>query len=305
MAKAVAKLPVYVALDALLAALDVAPVGPEQPILRKSADKEHYETLLMFSVRKRQAAQHHLQAIERMLDAATKTAIQEVAAASMSLPSGPVHSYKASVLTSAAEYVHELAAFLAALRSGLDFLAQAAGRSLKGVKARSMHTLETLVDKGFDAPVLAVVKAHQVWLKALRDYRDEVVHRLVVPAPASGWVVSHKGKTASARLPIVVPRRTPALLTDTRRSRAREAEADAPTGFAVRESHATITYADGSQAVLKHDIAYEPADGYVRIEQLMTEYLAAYDAFMIELLGVLSGIVGQQTLVQPPKADTP
>ena len=45
---------------------------------------------------------------------------------------------------------------------------------------------------------------------------------------------------------------------NTRRSRALEAEADTPTGFAVHEAHATVAYADGSQTVLRHDIAYEP-----------------------------------------------
>jgi len=106
-----------------------------------------------------------------------------------------------------AAYIHELSAFLAAIRSGLDFLAVAAARTMSGTVAHSMHTLEKMVDKGQQSGILEVVKTHQEWLAELRDYRDEVVHRQVVQAPAAGWLVSMKGKTSKAIMPIVVPRR--------------------------------------------------------------------------------------------------
>ena len=106
-----------------------------------------------------------------------------------------------------AAYIHELSAFLAAIRSGLDFLAVAAARTMSGTVAHSMHTLEKMVDKGQQSGILEVVKTHQEWLAELRDYRDEVVHRQVVQAPAEGWLVSTKGKTSKAIMPIVVPRR--------------------------------------------------------------------------------------------------
>lgn len=289
----------YAALDVLLEALDAAPVGPDQPILRKPNDADHFETTLMFAIRKLQAARHHLTNVERMLQQTMEAAQKEIAGATATIDTN--FQVKMSVVSSSADFAFELSAFLVAIRSGLDFLAIVAGRTIKGVDCRSMHTLEKMAEKnGLGGPILDIVKKHRTWLKALREYRDEVVHRLVMSAPATGWVVSQHGKAASATLPVVVPRHTPKRSADTRR--ARMMESDVPVGLMVQESHGAVTYPDGSHQVIEHDTRYEPAPGYVRIEDFMAEHLAAYDSMLADTLEALTALNFQKVIASPAAA---
>jgi hypothetical protein len=155
--------------------LDSVQVGVSHPILKTFDDKEHCATRLMFAVRKRQAPKYHLDNIVKGLtEAAIET--KKHAAASTKEQLGTSIRFSISVTGSWSDCVHELAAFLGALRSGLDFLTMAAVRSLSGTTAHSVHTLMTIVEKGQTAPVLTVVAKHLVWLNQLKDYRDEVVH---------------------------------------------------------------------------------------------------------------------------------
>jgi hypothetical protein len=144
------KAPVYEPeLEHLFELLDSAPVGADQPILRKPADKEHYETRLMFAVRKRQAARHHQDNVDRMLTVASKAAAEQTTAAAKMLQRGSARSaYWMSFTSSSGAYIHELTAFLGALRSGLDFLATVASWSLPGVSTHSIYKLMKMAEKG-------------------------------------------------------------------------------------------------------------------------------------------------------------
>ncbi|MES0114167.1 hypothetical protein [Mesorhizobium sp. M0013] len=275
------------ALDGLLKAIDGAPTAPDHPIFKKWDDKEYFETLLMFSFRKQQAAEHHIGNVESMLETAEAAAIAAMknkgkqaknavaSSASLIVNSGP-----------STAYIHELSAFLAAVRSGLDFLAVAAARTTPGILAHSIHTLEKMVDKGQQGGILEVVKTHHAWLAELRDYRDEVVHRQVVQAPAEGWLVSTKGKTSKAIIPIVVPRRTPKRAFDTRRSRMMDN--DVPLGLDRMESHGQVTFPDGTKKTIEHKVTFRPSASHVPIVELMTHHLLEYRKFSAEMFAVIT-----------------
>lgn len=280
------------ALEQLFKELDFAQVDISHPILKKFDDKEHYETRLMFAVRKRQAAKYYIDNVIKSLTESAAGA-KKHAAASKKKQVGTATQFSISVTGSSSDCVHELAAFLSALRSGLDFLTMAAVRSITGTTAHSVHTLMTMVEKGQTAPVLAVVAKHLVWLNQLKDYRDEVVHRLVIQQPASGWKVSHKGKTSMAMLPVVVPASTPKFTPDTRRSRMMDQEV--PHGLMQHESTATVTYPDGSEEVIEHEVKYSPESGYMPIEDFMRDHLKAYDDFLRDIFIVLAGLKFQQS----------
>ena len=190
--------------------------------------------------------------------------------------------------TSAHEYVHELSAFLAALRSGLDFLTMAACRLIPGVKTQSITTLLGMVEKGQTGPVLAVVAKHKKWLVGIRDYRDELVHRALVRAPAAGWKLSQKGSQSIATMPVVVPRTTLPLAFDTRRSRMMDHEV--PVGLAYQESLATLTDENGVEQTLHHEVKFLPTAGYIPIDAFMEEHLAAYDKFLSDMFAVLTDL---------------
>lgn len=271
--------------------LDIAKANSNHPIFKKIEDKEHYETRLMFAVRKRQAAKYHMDNILESLAQAVAQA-KEHATASKKMKLGSAAKFTMATTRPSNDCAHELAAFLAALRSGLDFLTMSASRSLPGTTAHSIHTLMKMVEKGQSAPVLDVVAKHLVWLNQLKDYRDEIVHRLVIQQPATGWKVSHNGKTSTAILPVVVPASIPKFMLDTRRSRMMDAEL--PLGLDMFESTGGVTYSDGSEKVFEHTIKYTPADGYMPIDKFMRAHLRAYDAFLNDVFVVLAKLKFQQ-----------
>jgi hypothetical protein len=279
--------PTYLdALDGLLKAIDDAPTAPDQQIFRKLDDKEFFETQLMFSLRKQQAAEHHIGNVQSMLTTAEAAAIE--AMKNKGKLAKNVVASTASLVNSgpSAAYIHELSAFLAAIRSGLDFLTVAAARTIPGTVAHSMHTLEKMVDKGQQGGILEVVKTHQEWLAELRDYRDEVVHRQVVQAPAEGWLVSTKGKTSKEIMPIVVPRRTPQRAFDTRRSRMMDN--DVPPGLDRMESHGEATFPDGTKKTFEHKVSFRPAATHISILELMTHHLSEYRNFSAEVFAAIT-----------------
>lgn len=280
-------------LEQLFEALDAAPIGKEEPFFKKPADKEYYETLLMFAVRKQHAAKYHSDNVKRDLAQALADAKKHAEAVAKNYKKpGETVQFSVSLTSSKYEYVHELVAFLAALRSGLDFLTMAASRSIPGVKAHSIHPLMAMVEKGQGGLVLGVVKKHGAWLKRLKDYRDEVVHRLVVQAPASGWRVSHEGQTSVATLPIVVPASTPKFAFDTRQSRMMDV--DLPNGLMQMESFGKVTLEDGTEIVLEHTVTLLTTTGYVLIEDFMDGHLKSYDAFLKDMFGAIAELNFQQ-----------
>lgn len=142
-------------LSALLGALDTAPAASGEPFLKKAEDKEYYETIVMFAVRKRESASYHLESVRRRLatDVATHESKSESVVALVSKDTTVIRSQSAEF---AFDYIHELSAFLSAIRSGLDFIAKIAARNLPGTTASSVKTLMDMSDKGQTSPILSV-----------------------------------------------------------------------------------------------------------------------------------------------------
>lgn len=280
-------------LEQLFLKLDSVQANTNHPLFKSFVDKERYETQLMFAVRKRQAAKYHSDNVEAALESESIAAKTHAEFSAQSFKGKGAKGYFAmSVSGQSHHYVHELSAFLAALRSGLDFLTMAASRSMPGVKAYSVHTLMKMVEKGQTGPVLGVVKKHGAWLDQLKDYRDEVIHHLVVQSPDAGWTISHKGKTSITILPVVVPAATPKFAPDTRRSRMMDV--DVPGGLMREESLATVTYEDGKEEVVDHSVTFSATSGYVPIEDFMSGHLGRYDSFLKDMFGVLKDNGWQQ-----------
>jgi len=271
-------------LETLFKSLDVAKLAPET-ILKSEAQREHYESILMFAFRKLQAARYHHRRVGELLDLQRKelTHLQET-----SKPKG--QGLEAATATvrisrSADELTFELCAFFAAIRSGIDFLARASAQHIKGVQADSITTLLGLVNDGKTGPLLKVIAQNAEWLLWLRDYRDYLVHRLVIPATSGGQVLWKHGKAVTSPYPIVVPSKTPTNVPDTRRARAFD---EPEFRFNVATSEAFITDADGKKHLIEHSVEIEPADGYIRIEDLMKRELTAFEHFFVTVIEVLT-----------------
>jgi hypothetical protein len=271
-------------LEVLFKRLDAAKLAPET-ILKSEAHREHYESILMFAFRKLQAARYHHRRVEELLDLQRKelTRLQET-----SRPKGQglaTATATVRISRSADELTFELCAFLAAIRSGIDFLARASAQHLKGVQADSITTLLGLVNDGKTGPILKVVAQNAEWLLWLREYRDYLVHRLVIQATGGGQVQWKQGKAVATPFPVVVPSKTQTNVPDTRRARAFD---EPESRFNVATSEAFITDGDGKKHLIEHSVEMEPADGYIRIEDLMKRDLAAFEHFFVKIVEVLT-----------------
>jgi len=271
-------------LGALFKKLDAAKLTP-YTILKSKAHKEHYETILMFAFRKLQAARYHLRQVEGHLKA-EETHLKKLEKTG---PTGKgklsAVSANVSINSTANEFVYELSAFLAAIRSSIDFLAMACAQHLKGVDAKSMTTLLSLVEKGKTGSILDTIAKDQDWLCQIRDYRDFLVHRLVIGATAGGQVEWKHGQAVTTAYPVIVPSKTPKHVPDTRMARALH---EPDQNLIIKTSEGVVTYPDGSQKLLHHSVEMEPAEGYIRIEDLMKRELEAFEAFFVRILDELS-----------------
>ncbi|MBY2940918.1 hypothetical protein HF264_14530 [Rhizobium leguminosarum] len=275
-------------LELLFVAIDEAPTSGEKPYFKSFADKEWYETQIMFAVRKMQAAEYHLANVKKHLALDRKEARQ----ASKKHDVKPESSAqtietKASLTRSRTEYVQELSAFLFAIRSGIDFICVAAARSIAGFN--EVHSVKSFlgpINNGKTGPILDVVRYHLEWIKELRAYRDELVHRVVAAAPSSGWVVSHRGLTAFADIPVVVPKGIPKRVPDTRRSRMMADEMP-PLGLTQSETYGSVTYENGKEEPLEHSVSFLPSKGYQRIEKFMERHHKEFDAFLRDVFVTL------------------
>ena len=275
-------------LQLLFVAIDDAPTAGEKPYFKSLDDKEWYETQIMFAVRKMQAAEFHLANVKKHLALDRKEARQASKQHGIKAQtSTKTIETKASLTRSRTEYVHELSAFLFAIRSGIDFISVAAARSIAGFN--EVHSVKSFfgpINDEKTGPILDVVRDHLDWIKELRAYRDELVHRVVAAAPSSGWMVSHRGMTAYANIPVVVPKGIPKRVPDTRRSRMTADELP-PPGLSQSETYASVTYENGEEETVEHSISFLPAKGYQRIEKFMERHRKAFDDFLRDVFVTL------------------
>jgi hypothetical protein len=239
----------------------------------------------MFTFRKLQAARYHRRRVDELVDLQRKelTRLQET-----SKPKG--HDLDAGTATmrisrSADELTFELCAFFAAIRSGIDFLARTCAQHIKGVQADSITTLLGLVNAGKTGPILKVIAENAEWLLWLRDYRDYLVYRLAIQARSGGQVQWKHGKAITTPYPVVVPSKTPTNVPDTRRARAFD---EPESRFNVATSETFVTETDGKKRLIEHSVEMEPADGYIRIEELMKRELTAFECFFVRIVEVLT-----------------
>ena len=118
-------------------------------------------------------ARYHFQRVQHLLDlerAYHKETVREPDFGSMDLGRARVTEFKRSSQRTADEFGHELCAFLAALKSGLDFLACLVPYHLPSVQADSVSTVMRLAKKHPKSTVCAVVVKWADWLESLRNY---------------------------------------------------------------------------------------------------------------------------------------
>ncbi len=272
-------------LEVLFKSLDRAKLAPET-ILKSEAQRERYESILMFAFRKLQAARYHRLRVDKLIELQQKEMIRLQASSEPKGAGLQDASTTVRISRSANEFAFELCAFLAAVRSGVDFLVTACAQHIKEAPdATSIKTLFKLIDNGKKGPILEVIAEDIEWLTWLRDYRDYLVHRLVIQTSSGGQVQWKDGKAATTSYPVVVPSKTPINVPDTRRARTFD---EPESHFTVATLDAYIADASGKKRLLEHRVKIEPADGYIRIENLLKRELAAFESFFVRIVEVLT-----------------
>ncbi len=247
-------LTLYEAMERHFSALDTVATVTGTPFPDRDA-KDQHETVLMYAFRKRRAAEYHA---ERVRDAALRH--ERDAAAILKLP--PVElEFDARPDASAldglppdlashiregfsrvrvtetvssrrvdlTEFACELSAFMSALRSSVDFLAEVPLRLMR--QKGTASALLVLADGNRSSPLLDAFRPHAAWLREFRSYRDQHVHRVFARVRGGAHVVVREGVTRGGALPIVVPRSAPGRELDTREIRAMEGGLDLPPGL--------------------------------------------------------------------------
>lgn len=274
---------VFEVFDAYFRLLDEAPVTATGFFVSED-DKERYETRFMYAFRKHEAALYHYGNVLRFLREDSESANS---ARMLPVTDSRIAKKVMRRSTSANHYVHELWAFLAALKSALDFLASASYRHLGGKHGDSIGHLLRLVNRGGTGPILDQVRSHQAWLEGIRFYRDHVVHRQITGV-TSGYEVHEIGDVSTnAMYPVVIPRSPDMDLMDTRRAMMLE---DGPRGLFSFESEAWSESAGGTKRLVEHRIEYTPAPGYIYIEEFMRCHLDAFYAFLADMIQGLTAL---------------
>jgi hypothetical protein len=286
-------------LDDLFAALDAVELAPRS-IINSDTHKEHYETLAMFAFRKLQAAQYHRQRVNDLIAARDAALSGRSEQAEGSELKGS-YEITTAISYSAVEFSYELCAFLAAIRSGIDFLAQLCGEHTKAIQVDSITTFIRLIHRGNTGPTLDVIKSHAGWIAEAREYRDYIVHRMCLLTVTGGQVKYRDGISVTSQYPVVVPDNTPKHMPDTRKARY----LDLPeTRFVTQTSEAEATDIDGNKRLLGRKIEIFPARGYMRIEDLMDRELVAFKGFFRAILHALISLNFQAAPIQKTKSET-
>jgi hypothetical protein len=278
------------AIETLLTALDSAPTGPSC-FFRSQAEKDRYETFVTFAVRKRAAALYHFQRVLQLLEEEReyhKRIMDQPEFPFLDHPGVISCEFSGTYQRTALEFGHELCACLAALKAGLDFLACLMRYHLQGMQTDSISPVIKLAKKQNSSSVCKVVAKWMDWLEALREYRDHMVHRLVVVTETGHVFRSNRTSTAASEVPVIVPEMTPRFALDTRRLRALESSDEVREGLIVKRGRTSIRRGNCKTRISQLTLEVRPAPGYVRIEDFMGRHIARFDLFIEDLVAALA-----------------
>jgi hypothetical protein len=197
------------------------------------------------------------------------------------------------------DYAHELSAFCAAIRSSIDFLVRLMAMHTKSIQVDSIATYLGMAGEGRTGPTVDVVAKHAKWLRHLRDYRDYLIHGLVINTTSGQQRVFKDGAWANTAYPVVLPSETPKHAPDTRRARMMD-EPEHRFVYSTRE--AWHTDEKGHKRIIEHSVEITPQAGDMRIEDLMDRELKAFEAFFCDLMDVLLALnFGPAHITRSPK----
>ena len=185
------------------------------------------------------------------------------------------------------EIGHELSAFMAALKSGSDYLAELCIKyHLDGSTGDSTKTiLRLLKPESRASSVLDAWKGFEGWLSESREYRHPLIHQ-VSPRLKGGAIQNTSGGIEAVSIyPILVPQKPMRRSLDTRLSRMFEDPIDEPIGMMTGSKKVSLADENGGEKVLEYELLSKAGPGYVEIEEFLNINLLQFVSLIVKVIG--------------------
>ena len=255
-------------------------------------EKERYESYLMHSFRCLKAGHYHKKNIEQHKKEISSWANQMINSVSFSKSSKLKNiSSSFKMNKSVDHFAYELFAFVASIKSSIDFL----------LTSTHHHLLDERIQKPIDIGMilkhienkkplpnssLNKLSEYQEWLRYLNNYRNCLLHRSSIILH-SGFEYWEQGKLNGTELfPITIPKEAQNFILDTREFRAFHNGDEHRLDKVI--STLEITSSDGKKETIKHEINYSPSQDQIEIEDFMNSILNNYNNFITSYLPSLS-----------------
>ena len=274
---------VYLTLDHYLDKLDTVTVS-ETGFFKTDHEKEHYETIFMYSFRKYRAAVYHSNLINKFLieyvENAQTNPLREIK---------DDETFTTNICYTADHFAFELSAFLESLKSSVDFLATNCSFHIPRIQCKSISTLlKRAKDENERDPIFDVIRQNQKWLDELRIYRHHFVHFRFNSTSCGYKRQVIKGAQKIFIYPVIIPQSPPPYVPDTRRYRAEEKSP-------FLNYRGGFTQIKNNNDGKKNIFMFYPPLGYITIEDFIEVYLNSYQKFFTELMQTLSDLDFQKS----------
>lgn len=263
--------PILNVLKELFKKINIAPIGKDS-FFNEKIKKEQYESSFTVAFRKYQGAKYHYNNVLKYYDMIKQeTIILEVETRKLS--KGRPFYADLKMVHNADEVTYELSAFLASIKSCLDFLAIAFRSHLPGFN--EMDSIRTLINqvesKGKDKGIFEVIEKNLDWLKKIREYRHRLIHRTILLTKSSVEIRNTIDKSEIFIHSIFIPKNPPRNILDTHKSQQQFIEdfKNYEFEFSIEENGKII---------------YKLPDDLSTIEDLMKEYLDKLIAIFIDFI---------------------
>lgn len=264
--------------------LDKCEIG-DNKIFSSQTDKKYYESYIMFAYRKYKSLDYHFSNTNCLIN----KEINNLREKNIQIPNSKELKISKIVMKmkkDTYEFIYELSAFLEALKSCLDLLAEVASFYFKGIKVNySISPLLKLSNKK-KSNILDFISSNTNWIGIIRNYRHPIVHRLVLPLKSGYEIHQINGKSKKILYPVLIPEATPKFIPDTRKHRMMDNEEN-ELDNAIYSTETCRVLKDGVEEILDFEINIEADSGYIRIEDFMRNHKNRCEAYFIEFIRVL------------------
>lgn len=267
--------------------LDKCEIG-DNKIFNSQTNKKYYESYIMFAYRKFKSLDYHFSntncLINKEINDLKEKNIQE--SKSKEFKRFKKLKIVMKMKKDTYEFIYELSAFLEALKSCLDLLAEVTSFYFKGIKINySISTLLKLSNKK-KSKILDFISSNANWIEIIRNYRHPIVHRLVLPLKSGYEIHQINGKSKKILYPVLIPETTPKFIPDTRKNRMMDNEEN-ELDNAIYSTETCRIIKNGVEEILDFEINIKAGSGYIRIEDFMRNHKNRCEAYFIEFIRML------------------